>query len=434
MRIKHWREMNILCHLRQLHIAVKLRPPLKSEDERPGGGVWRSSGSATSRKLAMTILNRIMQVVLLPLALLQTVAASTALPPTTSTSIEQRPEKIAPYVPRFGRSRPIIAVVGENGSTVLVDFVVPYSVLVQSRSADVVSVATQPGPLRLPPLQINPDSTVAQFDDRYPEGADYVIVPAVMKNDDPKLIEWVTSQAGKGATLVSICNGSLVLANAGLTRGHRATGHWSTYESRVKNFPQTHWLKNTRYVADGKIVSSAGISAAFPISLALVEAIAGPERAELLAKRLGVEYWGTAHDSDVFHIGFGDYVTGFSNTVLHIRQDIGVPMAPDMDEITLALTANAYADTMRGTVYGVSQSDAPVKTRGGLTFIPDRVAGSGKPMDIMLPDADATPSARMQGRLIDDITRRYGAATGRFVAIDWEYPATESAANKAATN
>ena len=127
-----------------------------------------------------------------------------------------------------------------------------------------------------------------------------MFVPAVMKNDDPTLIAWVTSQAAKGATIVSICNGSLVLANAGLTRGHRATGHWSTFEFRVGKFPDTRWLKNKRYVADGKIVSSAGITAALPTSLALVEAIAGTERAASLAERFGVSDWGQSTTATFF--------------------------------------------------------------------------------------------------------------------------------------
>jgi transcriptional regulator GlxA family with amidase domain len=81
-----------------------------------------------------------------------------------------------------------------------------------------------------------------------------------------------TARAEKGATTVSICNGSLVLANDCLTDGHQATGRWSKHGLRVAKFPDTHWLKNTRYVADGKIVSSAGITAALPFSIALVEA------------------------------------------------------------------------------------------------------------------------------------------------------------------
>src|SRR5437868_4689076 len=186
-------------------------------------------------------------------------------------------QRIAPYAARFGRTRPLIAVVGHNAGTELTDFVIPYGVLRESGAADVLAVATQPGPLRLrPAISVEAQATIDQFDQRFPEGADYVIVPAVRtdKIDDPVLLEWLKGQAGKGATIVSICDGALVVAKAGLFKGSRATGHWATQAQREHEFPDTQWLKNTRYVADGKRVSSAGVTAAIPLSLALVEAIA----------------------------------------------------------------------------------------------------------------------------------------------------------------
>jgi transcriptional regulator GlxA family with amidase domain len=350
-------------------------------------------------------------------------ADNPAAPPAASTT-GGAGEKIAPYVARFGRQRPVVAVVGVNGGTVLPDYVIPYGILARSGVAEVLSVATQPGLLQLPPLQIKPDQTVAEFDVRYPDGADYVFVPAVdmTLRADAGLLAWIKAQAAKGATMISICNGSLVLANADLTSGHRATGHFSTYQARLEQYPQTHWMKNTRYVVDGKLVSSAGITAAIPTSLALVEAIAGAERAATVAASLGVRQWGTQHDSDAFRIKFGDYTAGIINTVFHGKQDVGVPVADGVDEIALALTAEAYSVTLRNRVHLLAGSDAPVRTRNGLVLVPDAVAGRGKPMDLVLPDWDATPAAQVIDKVIDDIVARYGASSGRFVALDMEYP------------
>ncbi|MBG6078100.1 DJ-1/PfpI family protein [Polaromonas sp. CG_9.11] len=341
---------------------------------------------------------------------------------TASTIAAPATEKIAAYQARFGRSRPVIAVVGENSGTVVSDYVIPYGVLTQSGLADVVSVATQPGLLKLSPLQIKPDSTVAEFDQRYPDGADYVFVPAVKKRDDPTLIAWVTAQATKGATMISICNGSLVLANAGLTRGHRATGHWSTYDERLKRYPNTQWVKNIRYVVDGKIISSAGITAAIPTSLALVEAIADTERAAQLAKKLGVADWRAQHNSDEFKFESGDYLTGFANLFLRPTDEVGVPVADGVDEIALALTAEAYSATLRSHVFVIARSEAPIKTRGGLLMLPDRVIGRGRPLDRVLPAWGAAPSTRALDQAMLDITERYGARAARFVALEGEFP------------
>lgn len=347
----------------------------------------------------------------------------------TATQALAQPAKIAAYQARFGRSRPIIAVVGQNSGMVLSDYVVPYGVLARSGVAEVFGVSTQAGLQKLPPLQIQPDRTLADFDRQFPDGADYVFIPAVdgmEKHTDPALIAWLKTQADKGTTLISICNGALVLAEAGLLKGHRATAHFSTYEMRLKQYPDTQWVKNARYVVDGKIISSAGISAAMPTSLALVEAIGGTARAAALAKQLGVTDWGPAHNSDAFHIGTGDYMAGIGNTLFHGTQTIGIPVANGVDEISVAFTANAYSDTLRSEAHALAQSSTPIKTKAGMTLVPDRVVGQGKPLDSVLPESGDTPPMQVLDQVLDDITQRYGASTARFVILDMEYPGNKS--------
>ncbi|RYF03495.1 MAG: transcriptional regulator, partial [Oxalobacteraceae bacterium] len=169
-------------------------------------------------------------------------------------------ERIAPYHARFGRTRPIIAVVGEISGTELTDYVVPYGILRRAEISEVLSVATRSGPMTMrPALHLQPQASIDEFDARHPEGADYVVVPAVSRRDDPVLLAWIREQARKGGTLVSICDGALVVANSGAMDGHRATAHWATAELRRKAYPKVRWIDNRRYVADGTIVSSAGI-------------------------------------------------------------------------------------------------------------------------------------------------------------------------------
>lgn len=336
--------------------------------------------------------------------------------------------KIAPYHARFGRTQPLIAIIGENSGTELTDYVIPYGVLQQSGVARVMTVATQPGPITMrPALRIQPQATIAEFDADFPEGADYVIVPAVVRRNDPALLAWIAAQGAKGGTIVSICDGALVVANTGLLKGHRATAHWATQALRAKVYPDVHWVKNVRYVVDGRIVSSAGISASMPVSIALVEAIAGHDHAAALAHELGVSDWSTAHNSDVFRPRFGVNLmafvhTTYSNAHLHAMQRIGVPVAAGVDEIALALTADAYSRTGRSHAYALSASDAPLQTRHGLTLLPDRVVGGANPVDRVLPAFDATPSARMLDQALAGIAQRFGRSTAYGVALDFEYP------------
>jgi transcriptional regulator GlxA family with amidase domain len=356
-------------------------------------------------------------------------AAPAVAPVLSATAAEQaQAGKIAPYRARFGRTRPVIAIVGENRGTELVDFVIPYGVLMQADVADVFTVATRPGVMKMrPALQLQPQATTREFNARFPDGADYVIVPAVVERDDPVLLGWIAAQGRRGATVVSICDGALVVARTGLMNGHRATAHWATRAYRKQQYPDTQWLENVRYVADGRIVSSAGISAAIPTSLALVEAIAGQDRAKTVANALGVAEWGAQHDSEAFRPRFGVNLTAFAatnytNRWFHSIQSIGVPVAVGVDEIALAVTADAYSRTGRSHALSLAASGEPMATRHGLVLVPDRVVGGQDPVDRVLPGFDDTPSAQTFDQVLAAIATRYGRATAYGVALDFEYP------------
>ena len=90
------------------------------------------------------------------------------------------------------RARPVVAVVGANEGSETTDYLIPYGVLKRSGVADVVSLGVGAGPVKLmPALTIVPEATIAEFDTRFPDGADYVIVPALHNAKNPRLIAWI---------------------------------------------------------------------------------------------------------------------------------------------------------------------------------------------------------------------------------------------------
>jgi putative intracellular protease/amidase len=287
--------------------------------------------------------------------------------------------------------------------------------------ADVLALATAPGPMKLrPAVTIEPDATLAQFDERAPEGADYVIVPAVGSEHvkDEMLAAWLREQSAKGATVVSICDGALVVAHAGLFKGHRATGHWYTRGERERDFPDTRWLVDTRYVADGAVISSAGVTAALPLAVALVEAIAGRDRAEQTARDVGLARWDNAHDSAPFHLAPRHYLTYARNAWLSSAEEIELAVAEGVDELALALTADSLGRTVRGRVHVAAER--PVRTRHGLTVLPPGHA-MAQPAAWRI-DLATQPASGALDRTLDAIDARYGRATGDFVSLQLEYP------------
>lgn len=353
-------------------------------------------------------------------------AAFPAPAPGPAMAVEAPPsataaERIAPWAPRPGRARPVVAVVAENAGTELVDFMIPYAVIADAGVADVVALSTAPGPIQLrPSLRVQPQHTLAEFDAATPLGADYVIVPAVTEDDvrDPALLAWLREQSAKGATVVSICDGALVVANAGLFDGRRATGHWATRSRRAEEHPAAHWLADTRYVADGNVVSSAGVSAAIPTALALVEAMGGTDVAARTAARLGAIGWDATHDSAQFHIGVDAVTTYIGNRWLKPDDRLVIPVADGVDDIALALTLDAYGRTLRSPVAIAPADGAPARSSHGLVLLPPSTPSGRAARPLALPGG---PSLAALDRALADIGRRYGSGTERYVALEMEY-------------
>lgn len=327
-------------------------------------------------------------------------------------------DALPPYHPRFGRTQPVIAVVAENGMTELVDLLVPFSVLSRAQVGEVITLSTQPGPVQLmPALRMRAQATVDAFEQRYPDGADYLIVPAVHHSDDPRLTRFVAEQAARGATVVGICDGVLVLGQAGLLDGRRATGHWYSRDERQADYPRTQWQEDRRYLADGNLVTTSGVSAALPASLALVAAIAGDEKAHAVGREIGVERWSAEHHSLGFALGTRGYLTAAGNWLLPWRQEtLAVTLAPGMDEATLALQVDAWARTFRTRVVG--SASTPVTSLHGLELLPDAAEAEDT---VELPAPQALPGAVLDEAL-QAIDARYGSATADLVAAQLEYP------------
>jgi putative intracellular protease/amidase len=111
------------------------------------------------------------------------------------------------------RHRPLIAIVGINDATEATDYLMPLGILRRADIGDVMPLATEPGPVKLyPALQVEPQATAEDFDAQNPEGADFVIVPAMSREDDPAVLEWLESQAAKGAKIIGVCAGAKVVA------------------------------------------------------------------------------------------------------------------------------------------------------------------------------------------------------------------------------
>jgi transcriptional regulator GlxA family with amidase domain len=103
---------------------------------------------------------------------------------------------------------------------------------------------------------------------------------------DARVLASVRRLAARSRRVAGVCTGAFVLAAAGLLDGRRATTHWAFCERLAQRYPSVHVDPEPIYVRDGRIFTSAGVTAGIDLALALVEADLGPEAALTIARWL----------------------------------------------------------------------------------------------------------------------------------------------------
>ena len=170
------------------------------------------------------------------------------------------------------------------------DFVGPLQVFAASNAqlggGRVVTIAQNTAPLHgIGGLRMIPDYS---FDDA-PE-LDVLLLPGTAEVDEYALgneraIDWVREQYDRVRYMTAVCTGGLILQKAGLLKGRRATTHWMLTEALIKD-PTIVEMPEMRYVRDGKIVTSQGVSAGIDMALWLVGEIHNPDHARMVRKIL----------------------------------------------------------------------------------------------------------------------------------------------------
>ncbi|MGI8846928.1 MAG: DJ-1/PfpI family protein [Candidatus Dormibacteria bacterium] len=95
---------------------------------------------------------------------------------------------------------------------------------------------------------------------------------------DPAHLDWVRAQRAAVPLMTSVCTGSLVYAAAGLLRGRPATTHWAALKELRALDPTVRVREHDRFVDDGDVITSAGVSAGIDMAMHLVVRLVGRDR------------------------------------------------------------------------------------------------------------------------------------------------------------
>lgn len=177
-----------------------------------------------------------------------------------------------------------IAILLFENFTVL-DVAGPYEVLSKIPDSRIYMVATEPGLYANDcGLKVMADYSISEI-----VSPDVLVIPGGFGIDglleNQKLLDWIKNAYVSSKWTISVCSGALLLGAAGILKNRKATTHWD----RKKQLAEYGAIiQNERYVKDGTIITSAGVSAGIDMTLYFLSIIVGDNFAR--GVQLGIEY------------------------------------------------------------------------------------------------------------------------------------------------
>lgn len=181
----------------------------------------------------------------------------------------------------------------------LLDFAGPFEVFSSARVAadsrkgllNVFTVAETLDPVTCNnPLTVMPKYTLADC-----PHADILLVPGGQGTraavERTELVAWIAERSGVAELTTSVCTGSFLLAKAGLLDGRMTTTHWGSIERMRVDFPDLDVRESVRWVDEGDIVCSAGVSAGIDMAFHVLERLYGAEYANAVARWIEYDHW-----------------------------------------------------------------------------------------------------------------------------------------------
>ncbi|HEY7605922.1 MAG TPA: DJ-1/PfpI family protein, partial [Actinomycetes bacterium] len=359
-------------------------------------------------------------------------------------------------VPTHDPAKPtVVILVGPEGANAA-DVLAPYEVFAATGAFNLYTVAPERQPVPLTGnLDLVPDLSLAQLDQRLPGGPEVIVVPqltevaaGVPASLDP-VIAWLQRQrAQSDPLLLSVCVGAQVVAEAGLLEGRPATSHWLGLIGLRRNYPQLDWREGVSYIDDGDLISTAGVLYGIDGALRVIERTLGQAAAQRAARAVQWPAYSPGRPTPIQRFGLAppDVVGLLSAGYRWDRPRMGVLLTDGVTETELASVFRPYTElSYLARPLAVTTDGQPIRSRHGLTFLPRATLATAAPeLDrLVVPGADAARRAAADGLALPeglapvylhrqpgfafdaalaDIAGSRDAATARWVAKTLQYP------------
>jgi transcriptional regulator GlxA family with amidase domain len=209
---------------------------------------------------------------------------------------------------------------------------------------------------------------------------------------------WLKKAARRARRVASVCTGTFLLAEAGLLNGHRATTHWNRAAELARRFPQVRVEPDRIFTRQGKIWTSAGVSAGIDLALAMIGEDLGEALARRTAQQLVVYHRRPGGQSQFSALIEVDRQDGRFAELLHwMRSHVGEPLTVNRLADRAAMSPRNFARAFTNET-GLTPAKAVERLR--LEIARERVESTTEPIDLVAGSVGFGDPERMRRAFI----------------------------------
>ncbi len=371
---------------------------------------------------------------ILPIVLLGAVGVVTSVRTSIPRPADAHAATIVPPPPSYDATKPTVAVVLGEQEHEITDTIGPYAMFAETGLYNVYMVAQTRQPRAMAPrtgyaltgaIDLVPHVTFGELDALLGRRPDIVVVPQMNGVDAPEnrpLLAYIRQQAQHNALIFSWCTGANVLAEAGLLDGRPATAHWGDIDRLERTYPAVQWQRGVRYVDDGNVVTTGGVTSGMDGTLYVLKKLHGAEVADRVAHALHYQPRIELDESptvEQYTIGLQESIVLLNGAFNWAKSDTGVWVYDGIGDMELSAVLDAYPVSLATRTYTVGATRGVVTSHAGLQLVPhwdvaelpsvDRLLVPGSPS---AAHTDASVSA-LEGRMAAPIIRLHDPARPR---------------------
>ncbi len=277
-----------------------------------------------------------------------------------------------PEPPDYDPSKQVALVLVSNNGTESTDLLAPYEILASSGVLNVYTIAPK---REISPIwhgvDIVPHFSFEEFEKKIDVAPALILIPNIADPQDSTVIRWVQRNAGDDMWMVSVCEGARVLAESGLLHNRKASSHFWALDQFEKDYPTTEWTRGVRFVEDGNIITSAGVTASIDATLQALRRVAGLEVARETARKLNYPMELHPRNVDAFDFKTTDFISLFTTAgCLWNKTETAVLLFEGISEIELGSILDLYPRVFDGTAGTVAPARKPIRSKNGLDLVP----------------------------------------------------------------